>query len=133
MQRKGSQEGKMFLVVADAFSKRVEIMPTTSSTAQVTIRKLRHLFTSHGLPHLLVSDNTSAFTGEEFQQFLSKNGIRHVRGAPYYPSTNGLAENAVKLFKEAMKKTDGDLEARLDRYLFDYRVTPHVTSGILSC
>ena len=129
----GPFEGKMFLVVKGAFSNWVEIVPTTSSTAQVTINKLRHLFASHGLPHLLVSDNASAFTGEEFQKFLAKNGIRHVRGAPYHPSTNGLAENAVRSFKEAMKKTDGDLAARLDRYLFDYRVTPHVTTGIPPC
>ena len=32
-----------------------------------------------------------------------------------------------------MKKTDGDLAARLDRYLFNYRVTPHVTTGIPPC
>ena len=101
----GPFEGKMFLVVKDAFSKWVEIVPATSSTAQVTISKLKHLFTSHGLPYLLVSNNVSAFTGEEFQQFfLAKNGIWHVGGAPYRQSTNGLAEIAVKSFKEAMKK-----------------------------
>ena len=86
-----------------------------------------------GLPHLLVSDNASAFRGDEFQQFLAKNGIRHVGGAPHHPGTNGLAENAATSFKEAMKKTDGYLAARLDLYLFDYRLTPHVTTGIPPC
>ena len=94
---------------------------------------LRHLLNSHGLPHLFVSDNASAFRGDESQQFLAKNGIRHVGGAPHHPGTNGLAENAATSFKETTKKTDGYLASRLDPYLFDYRLTPLVTTGIPPC
>jgi len=54
--------------------------------------------------------------------------VRHITLA-----TNGLAENAVKTFKQAMKKTEGDLEVRLCRFLFDYRITPHATTGIPPC
>ena len=32
-----------------------------------------------------------------------------------------------------MKKTDGYLTARLDPYVFDYRLTPLVTTGIPPC
>ena len=49
---------------------------------------------------------------------------------PYHTATYGLAENAVKTFKRAMEKTGGDLELRLDSFLFDYRVTSHVTTAI---
>ena len=61
----------MVLMIKDAFSKWVEIAPTSGNTAPETASKLRHLFTSHGLPHLLVSNNASAFTGEESQQILA--------------------------------------------------------------
>ena len=44
-----------------------------------------------------------------------------------------MAENAVKSFKSALKKSSGDLEDRLFRYLFDYRITPHATTGIPPC
>ncbi|XP_064090807.1 uncharacterized protein LOC135204583 [Macrobrachium nipponense] len=49
-------------------------------------------------------DTHPAFVGEEFQSFVTKNGIHHVTSAPYHPSTNGLTENAVKTFKTTWKK-----------------------------
>ena len=40
----------------------------------------------------IVSDSGPQFTSETFQRFARENGIKHVTGAPYHPSTNGLAE-----------------------------------------
>ena len=57
--------------------------------------KLRTTFATHGLPEVLVSDNGSVFTSEDFKVFTRRNGIRHVTSAPYHPSSNGLVERAV--------------------------------------
>lgn len=122
----------MFLVIVDAYSKWLEVIVTTGCTAKITIDKLRRVFSTHGLPDMIVSDNATAFMGAEFQEFISKNGI-HVTSAPYHPATNGLAENAVKTFKQAMKKTEGDIELRLSRFLLYYRITPHITTGVPPC
>ena len=65
-----------------------------------------------------MSDNDTAFTSMEFQTFMKRNGIRHVRCAPYHPSSNGLAEWAVQTFKEAMKKTKSDIDVRIVRFFF---------------
>ncbi|XP_064107990.1 uncharacterized protein K02A2.6-like [Macrobrachium nipponense] len=108
----GPIEGQMFLVVIDAYSKWLEVVPTQGYTSKVTVSKLRHIFCTHGLPDVIVSDNATAFVSEEFQSFVNKNGIRHVTSAPYHPSTNGLAENAVKTFKTALKKCEGRSQAR---------------------
>ena len=86
--------------------------------AEQAIRVLRHVFSTHGLPEVLVSDNGSAFTSAQFQTFVKLNGFRHVKSAPYYPASNGLAKRAVQTVKEALKKTTGDLETRLARFLF---------------
>ena len=32
-------------------------------------------------------------------------------------------------FKEAMKKTKGDNDVHIARFLFQYRITPHATTG----
>jgi len=83
-----------------------------------------------GLPQTIVTDNGPCFSSEEFTLFL-KNGILHLKSAPYHPSSNGLAERAIQTFKQGMKKfTDGDLRDRLSCFLAHYRTTPHTTTGV---
>uniref|UniRef100_H3ARR4 Uncharacterized protein n=1 Tax=Latimeria chalumnae TaxID=7897 RepID=H3ARR4_LATCH len=84
--------GKMSLVVVDAHSKWLEVLPVLSATAAVTIEKLRFILATHGLPDALVSDNAPVFTCEKFRSFCERNGIKHIRVAPYHLASNGLAE-----------------------------------------
>jgi len=130
----GPMNGKMYLVLVDAYSKWLEVVPTSGCSAQTTVNHLRRIFATHGLPDIIVSDNGTSFTGSDFQEFVNNNNIRHVTSAPYHPATNGLAENAVKTFKMAMKKSPGgNSEDILYRFLFDYRISPHSTTGIPPC
>ena len=123
--------GKLFLVVVDAHSKWLEVKIVPSTSSQATIHALRSIFAIHGLPDIIVSDNGTAFTSSEFNDFMQKNGIRHIKSPPYHPASNGLAERAVQTFKDGLKKSSkGDLETHLTRFLFQYRITPHSTTGI---
>lgn len=52
---------------------------------------------------------------------------------PNHPAAKGLSERAVRIFKEGMKKMDkdpGSLVAKLQRFLLNYRTTPHTTTGV---
>ncbi|VDI12898.1 Hypothetical predicted protein [Mytilus galloprovincialis] len=123
--------GKMFLVCVDARSKYLDVHVVNSATSANTIEKLRTMFAIHGLPESIVSDNGTPFASQEFQDFVQRNGIKHIRSSPYQPSTNGLAERAVQTFKEGMKKvTEGSKEKRMAKFLFTYRLTPHATTPI---
>lgn len=127
----GPVEGKMFLIVIDAHSKWLEVLPVSSATSFGTIQQLRPLIARFGIPDSLVSDNGTPFTSKEFEEFCKSNGIRHVRVAPYHPASNGLAERAVRIFKEGLKKQNtGTLQDRLSKILFKYRITPHTTTGM---
>jgi hypothetical protein len=121
----------MFLVVIDAHSKWIDAYPMNSSTSMATIEKLRQSFAIHGLPETLVSDNGTCFTSQEFQIFTRKNGIKHIKSAPFRPATNGLAERAVQTLKQGLKKmSTGSVETKVSRVLSMYRVTPQATTGL---
>ena len=72
----------MFLIVVDAYSKWMEVVPIHHATSKTTIDKLRVIFVMHGLPEMLVSDNGTPFTSAEFQEFVTRNAIRHVLTSP---------------------------------------------------
>ena len=122
--------GQMYLIVIDAFSKWLEVVPLSLATSLNTVNSLRNIFATHGLPKMLVSDNGPQFTSSEFQAFMRNNGIKHICLSPYHPSTNGLAERAVQSFKEHMKRLSGSISQRLATFLFWYRLTPHSTTGV---
>ncbi|KAK3723354.1 hypothetical protein QZH41_002827 [Actinostola sp. cb2023] len=109
----------MLLVVMDASTKWPEIFLMKNTTAEETVSTLRTLLARMGLSEQIVSDNGPQFTSEVFKRFVQSNGIHHVMGAPYHPSTNGLAERLVQSFKRAVKAdlTDRDLQHKLDRFL----------------
>ena len=94
----------MFLVVMDAHSKWLEVVPMKIATAFNTIQHLRQLFAQFGIPESVVSDNGPQFVAEEFRKFCEVNGIRHIRVAAYHPSSNGLAERGVQIFKQDFAK-----------------------------
>ena len=115
----------MFLVIIDAHSKWLEVLPVNNATTATTIEQLLNVFTTHGLPNTIVSDNGSVFTSDEFSNFMKQNGIEHIRTSPYHPASNGLAERSVQTFKMGLKRiTEGSLQARLNKFLFQYRLTP---------
>ena len=129
----GPFQGKMFFILVDAHSKWPEVITMPSTTSQATIEALRSVFSRFGLPDQLASDNGPQFTSEEFALFLKQNGIKHIRSAPYHPSSNGLAERFVQTFKRAMRAGEKDglpLTLRLSEFLFSYRATPHATTDV---
>ena len=122
----------MFLIVIDSYSKWLEVIPTSTANSKETIKIVRSIFATHGLPEQCVTDNGSPFTSIEFESFLQQNGIKQIRTSPYHPSSNGMAERMVQTFKnsmEKMKENKGDLSEKLQRWLFTYRITPQTTTG----
>ena len=76
---------------------------------------------------MYVSDNGTQFVALEFKEF---NGIWHVQTVSYHPLLNGLAEHAVQVFKQGIRKqSTGSIHDKIARLLFQYCITPHSTTG----
>lgn len=130
----GPMNNNYYFIITDAFSKWPEVFRTREITSKFTINKLREVFARFGLPETIVSDNGTQFTSELFQNFVSMNKIVHITSPPGHPATDGAAENTVKSFKKGLKAALADdnnieLDAIVQRYLFDYRLASHCSTG----
>ncbi|XP_049886596.1 uncharacterized protein K02A2.6-like isoform X1 [Pectinophora gossypiella] len=124
--------GITYLIVVDSCSKWIEAIKMKSTTAAAVINVLHDMWSRFGLPKQVVSDNGPPFSSSEFCTFLKNNGINHIFSAPYHPSSNGAAENAVKICKRAIKKAlkqGVDVDIALNRFLLAYRNTEHISTG----
>ena len=120
----------MFLIIVDAFSKWLEIIPIKNATSSVTIDKLRGVCSTYGLPDTIVTDNAAAFTSAETKEFFSHNGIKHITSAPYHSASNGFAERAVQTFKSALKRLKEDsLKTRIQRFCLTEEVSLTAQQG----
>ena len=79
----------------------------TDTTTMKTLAVLYGWFCDQtGFPTTLVSDNGPQFTSKEFKVKMAKWGVNHLLTPPYHPASNGLAERAVGLVKDKLKKMD---------------------------
>ena len=122
----GPFQGHHFLVCVDSKSKWAEIRAIRDApTSASTIALLNNIFSFHGFPATIVSDNASIFTSDEFRAYCSNAGIIQKFIAPGHPATNGLAERNVQTLKRRLKcMPDGPIQDRLQKILAFYRATP---------
>ena len=77
----------------------------------------------HVEPRLL-SDNGSSYVSEELAEWLQGNGMKHSRGAPYHPQTQGKIERWHQTLKNRILLENyflpGDLEAQIEAFVDHY-------------
>ena len=88
----GPFQGTMFMIIVDAHSKWLEVVPLSTTTTEKTLYVLCSMIARHKLPAQLVTDNGPQFISSEFETFMKENGIKHIGTSPYHPASNGEAE-----------------------------------------
>ena len=75
--KKSSKGGRTHLLVAvDKFTKWIEAVPITSSTALTAVNFIKSIIFRFGVPHNIITDNGTNFTVAEFQNFCEELGIK---------------------------------------------------------
>ncbi|UYV78487.1 K02A2.6-like [Cordylochernes scorpioides] len=124
----GPFQGYYYLVLIDAKSRWAEIKAISEPpTTLNTIKLLNDIFSTHGYPFVMVSDNASIFTGDTFSNYCLENGIRQKFIAPGHPATNGLAERNVQTLKNKLKSMINEnvpIHQKIQKILLRYRATP---------
>lgn len=112
-------KGHTYLLIVDYFSRYIEIARLTITSSAVVIAALKEVFSRHGIPNILVSDNGPQYSSEAFKEFANTYQFQHVTSSPRYPQANGEAERAVGTVKSLWKKGTDQNGA-----LLAYRATP---------
>ena len=74
----GPFNAEIFLLMVDTRAKWIEVFPMSATPASATIRALRFLFATCGLPEVTVADHGRQFVAQEMKDFVKLNGIRQV-------------------------------------------------------
>ena len=112
-------EKKTYIIVVDFFSRWIECWHLAQTTSAHAIEVLKSIFSVHGIPDHVISDNGPQYSSDGFKAFSKEYGFVHITSSPLYPQSNGEAERAVQMAKNILKKnTDPHLG------FLAYRTTP---------
>ncbi|XP_060094562.1 uncharacterized protein K02A2.6-like, partial [Heteronotia binoei] len=110
----GPFQGQTFIIIVDSYTKWLEVIPVGSPSSTAAVRALRRVLCTHGIPDTIVSDNGAAFTSADFQAFLQRYLIRHIRLAAFL-FDNRITPNPVTGVSPAELLMGRKLITRLDR------------------
>jgi transposase InsO family protein len=83
---------KYVFEIIDSFTKFVKFYAVGSTRTKESINKLEDYFSHYSVPVRIVSDRGSCFTSHEFDDFIKKHNITHVKIATASPKSNGQIE-----------------------------------------
>src|ERR1044072_7158624 len=87
--KKSSKGGRTHLLVAvDKFTKWIEAVPITNSTALTAVNFIKSIIFRFGVPHNIVTDNGTNFTAAKFQNFCEELGIKIDYASVVHPQSN---------------------------------------------
>ncbi|XP_062701081.1 uncharacterized protein K02A2.6-like isoform X1 [Aedes albopictus] len=116
--------GHDWLVVIDAYSGFICSDKLQDKTMASVCKLFNKFFNCYGYPTVVRSDNVP-FNCLETEKYANQNNIKFVFSSPRYPQSNGLAEKAVAIAKNILKRCYEVGEVDQFQYrLLEYNSTP---------
>jgi len=89
---KTKSKNKYIIVLVDYFTKWVEAEPLTTIESNDVIKFLTRVFSHHGIPEVLITDNGPQFTSDTTKGFLDLYGVYVHYTSTHHPESNGPVE-----------------------------------------
>ena len=112
--------GIAYLVVVDYMSDFIELVKLADETSSTVIEAFKHIFSVHGIPLCLHSDNAPYYVSTEFARFAKEWQFIHTTSSPNHSRSNGKAEAAVKIVKHILQTADDPWRA-----IMEWRASPN--------
>ena len=88
--KKSSKISRSHLLVGvDKFTKWIEAVPITGSTALTAVNFIKSIIVRFGVPHNIITDNGTNFTAAEFQNFCQDLDVKINYASVAHPRSNG--------------------------------------------
>ena len=95
--------GANYVLIVDYFSRYPEVIKLKSTSSKAVIEAVKAVFSRHGIPETVRSENGQQFSSDEFARFAADYGFRHTTSSPHFPQSNDLAERKVQTVKNILK------------------------------
>src|SRR5512133_3582951 len=82
--------------------------------------RTRYSISQRPRPMSLLSDNGPSYVSSELGKWLEDNGIRHIRGRPYHPMTQGKIERYHRSMKNRILLDNYYLPGQLERSIEEF-------------
>ena len=106
-----------------------------STSVNTIIPVIDDIFATFGIPGILKSDNGPPFNSGQLQSYAEHMGFTHRKVTPYWPRANGDAERFMKNMGKIIRAASSEgkpWKQELNKFLRNYRATPHITTGVAS-
>ena len=90
----------------DYFSRWPEILKLSSLTTKAVIEALESIFSRHGVPQILMSDNGPQYSSHKFAIFTKQYDFSHLTSNLHFSQSNGQAERTVQTVKKVLKGSE---------------------------
>ena len=125
--------GDSILVVVDYFSRFYEIDILRSTTTDKVIESLEKVFSRHGYPVTIKSDNGPQFIAAEFIDYCKTINVKPIKVTARWAQANGEVERQNRSLLKRLQIAQAEKKnwkSELLTYLLAYRSMPHNTTGV---
>ena len=131
-----TRDNKHLLVVIDNLTRYPEVAVVDGTSAEDNIHSFSEIFSRHGYPAVLHSDNGAPFNGNDshlLQEYFRSIGVKHVpnHSAEDPESTGGVEafmKHIARIFRTAEVNYE-DPYLKMNDYLMMVRASPHASTG----